>query len=82
MFFISVVPTLELLSFIYLFTCNLFIVILALLDPCCWVQAFSSCEWNLLSSCDVCASLAVAGTRGTWASVVAEHGLTSCGEWV
>ena len=58
------------------------------LDPCCSVQAFSSCsEWGLLSTALRGLLVAVASPAaehwapGVWASVAAAHGLSSCGVW-
>ena len=67
----------HLLQFIYLF-------ILAVLGLHCCMQAFSSREQRLLSSCGVqashCGGFACYGAWavGTWASVVVEHGPSSC----
>ena len=62
---------------IYLFI-HLFLVVLGL---CCCMDFFSSCsEWGLLGLLIVVTFLvAEHGLSGMWASVVAAHGLSSCG---
>ena len=79
-------PDLKFYSFLHISLKFIFIYILAVVGLCCCAQAFSSCgKWRLLlvavlgflhcsgSSC--CRAHAL----GVWASLVAAHGLSSCG---
>ena len=63
--------------FIYLFI-HLFLVVLGL---CCCMDVFSSCSERGLLGLLTVVTFLVAEHRlsGTWASVVAAHGLSSCG---
>ena len=62
-------------SSVVLLSLDFFVVVLAALGLRCCVQAFSSCsKWGATLCC---------GARAlrVWASVVAAHGLSSCGTW-